>query len=394
MRVLYLSYDGALDPLGASQVLPYVEGLSDRGHRFTLLTYEKPKRLDVAERVAQTRDRLARRGVEWVPLRYHRRPSALATAYDLRAGLERARRLHGQAPFDLVHVRSYPCATIALALQRSEGIPYLFDMRGFYPEERVDGGLWRPDGPLFSVAKRLERSFLESAAAVITLTRASLAGLHHRLADARSGAPVFVIPTAVDLDRFKPGAEAEPRIVYLGSLGTWYRLDTMVRLAKRWLAADPTVHVEFLVNDDPPIVLQRFEPDELNRVSCRSVPHAAVAERLAGALATFSVIDPLPSKIASAPTKVGESLACGVPILTNRGIGDVDEWVDRSGVGVVLEGFSDEACDRAATAMLTKAREPGIAARCRTFAEQTLSLDMAVGLYQEAYRAISAPTGP
>lgn len=386
MRVLYLSYDGALDPLGASQVLPYVVGLAERGHTFTLLTYEKPHRLEVEPRVAQTRDRLAALGIDWVPLRYHRRPSALATAFDLNAGLNRARRLHEETPFDLVHVRSYPCATIALALRRSAGIPYLFDMRGFYPEERVDGRLWSPHGPLFSVAKRLERGFLGAASAVVTLTEASLGGLSARMEEAGATAPVFVIPTAVDLDRFVPGPEVEPRIVYLGSLGTWYRLETMVRLAKRWLTVDPAVRIEFLVNDDPSLVLQRFDKTEVDRVVCRSIPHAAVAEALAGALATFSVIDPMPSKIASAPTKVGESLACGVPVLTNRGIGDVDQWVERHGIGVVLEDFTDEACDRAASAMLRRAREPGIAARCRAFAEETLSLQWAVGRYDEAYQ--------
>jgi hypothetical protein len=31
-RVLYLSYGGMCDQLGASQVLPYLFGLADRGH--------------------------------------------------------------------------------------------------------------------------------------------------------------------------------------------------------------------------------------------------------------------------------------------------------------------------------------------------------------------------
>ena len=41
---LYLSYDGALDPLGRSQVVPYLEGLSGRGWRFDLVTFEKGER--------------------------------------------------------------------------------------------------------------------------------------------------------------------------------------------------------------------------------------------------------------------------------------------------------------------------------------------------------------
>src|SRR3990172_4285963 len=42
MRVLYLSYNGLLDPLGQSQVLQYLIGLAGLGHKIVLLTYEKP----------------------------------------------------------------------------------------------------------------------------------------------------------------------------------------------------------------------------------------------------------------------------------------------------------------------------------------------------------------
>ena len=38
MRALYISYDGMTDPLGRSQVLPYLEGLAKRGHEITLVS--------------------------------------------------------------------------------------------------------------------------------------------------------------------------------------------------------------------------------------------------------------------------------------------------------------------------------------------------------------------
>src|SRR5262245_48131003 len=41
LRVIYVSYDGALDPLGASQVVPYLLGLAERGVAVTLVSFEK-----------------------------------------------------------------------------------------------------------------------------------------------------------------------------------------------------------------------------------------------------------------------------------------------------------------------------------------------------------------
>jgi hypothetical protein len=44
-RVLYISYNGMLDPLGQSQVIPYLRELSRLGVSFTLLSYERPEAL-------------------------------------------------------------------------------------------------------------------------------------------------------------------------------------------------------------------------------------------------------------------------------------------------------------------------------------------------------------
>ena len=41
-HILYLSYNGLAEPLGRRQVLPYIAGLAARGHRFTVISFEKP----------------------------------------------------------------------------------------------------------------------------------------------------------------------------------------------------------------------------------------------------------------------------------------------------------------------------------------------------------------
>ena len=40
-RVLFISYNGMLDPLGQSQVIPYLRELARAGVRFTLLSFER-----------------------------------------------------------------------------------------------------------------------------------------------------------------------------------------------------------------------------------------------------------------------------------------------------------------------------------------------------------------
>jgi hypothetical protein len=44
--ILYLTYDGLNDPLGQSQILPYLEGLAEKGYGITVISFEKSASAD------------------------------------------------------------------------------------------------------------------------------------------------------------------------------------------------------------------------------------------------------------------------------------------------------------------------------------------------------------
>jgi len=139
-NVLYITYDGLTDPLGRSQVLPYLFGLAERGHRITILSCEKPERMDRdGERIRQL---CGQARIDWVPLKYHKQPLILSSMIDAAALKRAAVRLHRAGPFDLVHCRSYIPARAGLALKRKFGTKFLFDMRGFWPDEKIEGDNW------------------------------------------------------------------------------------------------------------------------------------------------------------------------------------------------------------------------------------------------------------
>src|SRR6185437_9136682 len=81
-RVLFISYTGMLDPLGQSQVLPYLRELAKRGIRFTLISFERPATLaDVGLQECEAlRQQLAADNINWHWLPYHQKPSLPATA--------------------------------------------------------------------------------------------------------------------------------------------------------------------------------------------------------------------------------------------------------------------------------------------------------------------------
>ena len=136
--VLYISYDGMLEPLGQSQVLSYLKSLED-GRRIHLISFEKT--IDWVDATSRelTIQQIADAGIIWHPLRYHKRPSALATAWDIFIGIVVGAWLIGRYKLSIVHARSYVPSVIALALKRLTKVKYIFDMRGFWADERVDG---------------------------------------------------------------------------------------------------------------------------------------------------------------------------------------------------------------------------------------------------------------
>src|SRR5262249_2163761 len=196
-----------------------------------LISYEKQQDREDSTRMAAMRERLAKAGIFWTPLAYHKSPSAPATAYDIAVGTLVALRLVPRRKVKIVHARSYVPALIALAVKRLTGAKFLFDMRGFWADERVDGGLWPRDGRLYGLAKSLERRFLEAADHVVTLTHASPRGMARFPYLKDKMPPLSVIPPSADLDRFRPQEERHDRVFtfgYVGSVGTWYLFDEIL----------------------------------------------------------------------------------------------------------------------------------------------------------------------
>ena len=92
--VIYISYDGAAEPLGQSQVVAYLERLAAECD-IQLISFEKPGEDPVA-----VGERLADSGVSWHPLAYHRRPPVASTALDVLRGAHRIRTLAEEQPWN------------------------------------------------------------------------------------------------------------------------------------------------------------------------------------------------------------------------------------------------------------------------------------------------------
>jgi len=391
--VLYMSYTGLSEPLGESQVFQYLMHLA-HGHRITLITFEKPENIGKPGVRQRLKDRCTDAGIDWVPLTYHRRPGIPATVYDILQGTFTGWRKVRAARAEIIHARSYIAGTMALLIKRLTGVRFVFDMRGFWPDERVDGGIWTRNSLVYRLFKRVERRLFLGADHVVSLTKAGAKAFADFPYLKSRVPPTTVIPTCTNLGNFKPqpGTAGHPfTFGYLGSAGTWYMFPEVVRAVK--ILFD-------LVPDSRFIVVNRNEHDyvraclerggiDLARVEIAAASYQEVPGYLARMSAGIFFIKPMFSKLASCPTRMGEFLGSGLPCLANAGVGDVEGDLAETGTGIAISAFDDETLRDAIMRLIAITKEPGIAAKCRRAAEERFSLESGVKRYDAIYRSLA-----
>jgi glycosyltransferase involved in cell wall biosynthesis len=395
--VLYISYDGMLEPLGQSQVLAYLKRLAvDR--RIHLISFEKVEdwaNTTERDRIAQD---IASAGIVWHPLRYHKRPSALATAWDIACGIVVSLWLVVRHRPRIVHARSYVPSVMALVLKHITGLTFVFDMRGFWADERVDGGLWPKNGRLYRVAKWLERRFLLNADCVVSLTQAAVDEMR-TFPYLQGRMPTFeVITTCADLDLFKPDA-SEPStqkgdrpftLGCVGSVGVSYLFNETLHCFKLLRQAIPDARLHILNRGDHAYIRERLSVHQIDPEAVRLevADHAGVVRAMGQMDAGIFFIKQVYSKMASAPTKLGEFLGCGITCLSNAGVGDMAAILENERVGIALGNFSEAAMRDAIARLLELACETGIQQRCRKVAMKYFSLETGVQKYAAIYRSL------
>lgn len=399
---LFVSYDGLLEPLGQSQILPYVLSLADSGLRMHVVSFEKrADRSDEAKR-NRLKQQLDSHNVAWSSLSYHSHPKILSTLFDLVVGtwtcIREAR--HGRA--EIVHARSYVAAAMSLPVKWLTGASFVFDIRGFWPEERVQLGIFRGDGFMFRVVKRLERWFWRHTDRLIALTNcakqelSSLPEWQDRTHD------ISVIPCCVDLRRFvtrPPNAGllenhglGNKRIVgNVGAVSRMYLLPEMFQFYVELKSRIENLHFVYLTRQGPMLLRKiasaaGIEPEEL---TVMEVDPARIPQWLS--IFDLGLFFPCPTYATKAmsPTKLGEFLAAGVPVATSAEVGDIADIIEPGKTGVLLRGFSPAELAKGATAareMIPASHE--VRSACRKTAAEHFDLEKGCRRYISLYREL------
>ena len=400
-NTLYITFDGLSDPLGQSQILPYLCGIAGKGFQIHILSCEKKERLEKEKETILSL--IKNLPISWDYILYDEEGGVLTRLLYIRRIQKLANILRKEKKITLVHCRSYLASLIGLSFKNKYGIPFVFDMRGFWADERIDGGIWKKNNILqnffYTYFKRKEKQFILRSDAIVSLTNAAVNELvKHYPADLVT-AKATIIPCCTDTTVFSRRTEKKaihlPSIapedhllIYTGSIGTWYYTREMIDCVLTWKKSLPTLKLLILTKDSAALakILSDYTEEQRAMILSASSSHKEVAAYLEIAKAAIFFIKPSYSKIASSPTKMAECWSMGLPIITNAGIGDNDLYFNTYKGGVLLNDFTSAEYLSACNTYMALSYKPD---HYREIALRFFDTNMAIEKYTSIYQSLS-----
>lgn len=360
----YITIDSLSEGVGSSQVTPLISRLSSAGLKINLISFEKQSPTSELTQYFQSL------GVEW-----NSRPFG---SNGLVGGVDRLNKLRSDIPkTNLVHARSDIPAVAGIAAHQG---PVLWDVRSLWADQKIMIQKNLMHSALYRVYRGLESIAAKNSLGMSTLTSAVvpiLEGRHKTLPKIRT-----VVPTAVDLNLFALNSNfpKHPAALFSGTYNDYYDLDLsaqfieelrkQIKIDVHWARPHESNKAAIGVGESQVIPSTQREMPRL-------IPNYSFG-------VSVCKLDAGPSLTAAMPTKIGEFLACGRPIVVNKGLGDMDAFLSEFDAGVILDGTPSNLAE-SATKLISLISDPETPNRCRALAEKYFSMDIGARKYLELY---------
>ena len=360
----YITIDSLSEGVGSSQITPLISRLSKAGLKINLISYEKSKQN------SELTDYYKLIGVVWNARTFG--------SNGFVGGIDRFNNLRQEIPkTNLIHARSDIPAVAGIASRRA---PVLWDVRSLWADQKVMIQKNLLNKTLYRSYRELESIASHRSLGMSTLTSAVLPILEER--NKRLPLLHTVVPTAVDLDRFQlsPKVPSKIRALFSGTYNDYYdlhlsalfmdELRSQIEIETHWARPNESSKEQINVGEGRVLPASQAE-------MARLIPNYSFG-------VSICKMNAGPSLTAAMPTKIGEFLACGRPIVVNKGLGDMDNFIKEFDAGVILDG-SPNNLKQSAIELIQLVLDPETPIRCRALAEKYFSMDVGTNKYLDLY---------
>ena len=387
----YISYDGLLDPLGNSQILPYLEGLSDSGFKLIVLSFEKIDRNK--KLIDELNKKLKSKDINWIYLPFKKQffgyfRRILKCCYVLKKNLTTKNII-------LFHTRGILTAIVYLICRFK--CPLIYDIRAFAGEyidcKRVGSN------SIFSYALLFFEKFLINlSSGIVVLDESGLLFLKKNYK--RIKAEIMVIPTCTNIKKFPISNKVSKKetldcykFVFLGGARFPYRPDLAIIFIKKLLENNINCKIDFINERDQEYIKKLCNDFNLptKNYNIFSLPQNEVSTQLinyhSGLIFNSSGI----WRKMSSPTKLGEYLAAGLHITSLSGIEVINRLSKKQSTSFdILDetNFKESLSQKKIDEIIKKISDPFVSNNARKLAKDYFDISIAKKQYNELYNRL------
>lgn len=384
-KVTYFSYDGILEPLGNSQVLNYMIALS-KEYEITIFTFEKESDLCNKSRLNYINSICEQNGIIWKKATFKqgsfiRNLNPLIYIFFIFSNYSSVSKL--------CHSRSFiPAFASYLLSYVKNDFKYIYDMRGYWIEEKVDVAKISSNSIVYKLLSRLDQLIISRASHIVTLS--DISKKYISINNNYNIENITTIYTCTDLDKFTINNSSNDNQFCFGYVGTtvgWYMFDETLDFISIALNRIPNSRFKLITRDNKDQLLEKIinKKIDLNRVCITASDFESIQKEYDEIDISVFFIRQSFSKTASMPTKFGEFLASGIPCITNSRIGDMGDIIlNNSNCGFVVEDFSSNEYNKIIDQLVSNTF--GVdQILCRDVAHKYFSLEKGSKMYNSIY---------
>lgn len=384
--IAYITIDGILEPLGQSQILSYLL-LMSREYDFTIYSLEKFDDLKNLIEVDLLNMKLKEKNINWKYSIYKK--NRLLSKFNFFKLLILILR-NKPYRFSLIHSRSFLPALIAYIVHQFYKIPYIYDMRGYWLEEKYELGVFNGKKTLYQILSKIDKNLISNASHIFTLSTVStnyLSGLYNLKNR------ISTIYTATDLNKFYEKPIIHKQYITIGYVGTtlgWYNFNETLNFINIAFKKSDLFRFK-LITKDKDVLKKIIDANiDLNKVEIINSSFSDIEYKLDDLDYAVFFINRSFSKSASMPTKFGEFLSKGIPCITNDGVGDVSSIIYQNPkIGYVVNSYTSFNYDIILNELLDNyLNKESFVNYCRTVAKEYFSIELCINNYLKTYKLI------
>jgi glycosyltransferase involved in cell wall biosynthesis len=385
--ISYFSYDGILEPLGNSQVLNYLVLLS-KNYKITLFTFEKSIDLKNTARLNLTKKICIENSIEWKysvfnvgsiksffnPFKYC---FFIFSNYFI---LSR-----------IIHARSFIPSVVAYLISKFKiKTKFIYDMRGYWIEEKVDVGKINSRSVIYMILSKLDKKIIKNASHIVTLSQVSNNYIKQKFN--KKPEQITTIYTCTDLNKFKLEKKFNSKICfgYVGTTIGWYQFEETLDFIKLALDKIPNSFFKIITRDNKEELISRISQKDidLNKIIINASTFENIQNEYADIDIAVFFIKKSFSKTASMPTKFGEFLASGISCIVNSEIGDMSTIIQNNPkCGFIINNFNSKEYKNLINELPIINLHKN-ALECRYVAENYFSLEKGAIAYSLIYESL------